>query len=73
MIAIIEQKILSVKPMTAVAFVYDTDEEDWKVIGAKTGELNTSLYEGHSEDKTYELYQSIEELMPDVFEFSRGQ
>ena len=56
MIAIIEQKILSVKPMTAVAFVYDTDEEDWKVIGAKTGELNTILYEGHSEDKTYEVH-----------------
>ena len=73
MIAIVEQKILSGKPMTAVDFVYDTDEEDWKVIGAKTGELNTILYEGHSEDKTYELYQSIEELMPDVFEFSRGQ
>lgn len=72
MITIIEQKILSTDPMTAVAFVYDLKEEDWKVIGAKEGELNTIIYEGQSESKTYELYHTIQELMPDTFEFSRG-
>jgi|TARA_R100000742_G_C4279140_1_gene103024 hypothetical protein len=65
MITVIEQKILSTDPMTAVAFVYDLKEEDWKVIGAKEGELNTIIYEGYSEEKTYARYNALTELITD--------
>lgn len=65
MITIIEQKILSTDPMTAVAFVYDLKEEDWKVIGAKEGELNTIIYEGCSEQETFVKYNALTELVMD--------